>query len=292
MAEAAGAASARAWEGRLRPVRLRWIPIAREGLRLLAQRKLFWPLYLLCLLNFLFNFAVIYLAAHVAVQQEMIAKMAGRFLENYLRGGEGGPYYHFIMSQAFMVMLILALAGSGIIGGDRRQGALLFYLSKPIARFDYILAKFAIVFFVGSLVTTVPALVLFLEHGLLSPTWEYLLSNADLIGAIIAYGSLISAALGLAMLALSSLLQRTAAIVAAWAAIFIFSPAIHAFVREGAPESLRYIDLWFSLRSIGGLLFGVRRQGSPEICAAIIAGVAIASVFVLARTVRAVEVSR
>jgi len=94
------------------------------------------------------------------------------------------------------------------------------------------------------------------------------------------------------MLALSSLLQRTAAIVAAWAAIFIFSPAIHAFVREGAPESLRYIDLWFSLRSIGGLLFGVRRQGSPEICAAIIAGVAIASVFVLARTVRAVEVSR
>ena len=135
----------RAWEGRRRFAAVRWLPIAREGLRLLLRRKLFWPLYVLCLMNFAFHFAVLYLAAHVAAQQEAIAKMFAPFLENFLGGGEGGPFLRFIAGQGFMVMLILAFAGSGIIGADRRHGALLFYLSKPITRLDYLTGKFAIV---------------------------------------------------------------------------------------------------------------------------------------------------
>ncbi|MBN1421186.1 MAG: ABC transporter permease subunit [Planctomycetes bacterium] len=286
-------ATGRAWEGRLRPAWLRWLPIAREGLRLLARKKLFWPLYLLCLLNFTFNFAVIYLAAHVASQQEMIARFAKPFLDRYLGGGEGGPYFRFIVSQAFMVMMILAFAGAGIIGDDRRQGALLFYLSKPIKRLDYVIAKLAIVFAVGSLITTAPALVLFLEYGLFSPTWDYLLENAGLIGSIAAYGSIVSLALGFLMLALSSLLRRTAPIIAAWAAIFSFSPALRFFVEQGAPRGIRHLDLWWNLRTIGGWIFAVRpERGSAGIAAAVVIGVACLSAAILARTVRAVEVSR
>src|SRR5580765_4159348 len=53
--------------------------IVRTGLSMILRRWVFWVLIGLGLLNFLFNFAFIYLKATIDVQNEML----GNFLDNY-----------------------------------------------------------------------------------------------------------------------------------------------------------------------------------------------------------------
>ena len=47
--------------------------------------------------------------------------------------GSAETYHNYIHYQGYMVMIVLALAGSVLIGNDFRYGSLPFYLSKPLA---------------------------------------------------------------------------------------------------------------------------------------------------------------
>ena len=59
-------------------------------------------------------------------------------------------------------MIVLALAGAVLVGNDFRWGGLPFYLSKPLTRWHYLLGKCLAVAVFVNLMTTVPALVLYL----------------------------------------------------------------------------------------------------------------------------------
>src|SRR6516162_7898259 len=79
-------------------------------------------------------------------------------------------FFHF---QATSVMAVLALAGSLLVGNDFQFGSLPFYLSKPLARYHYLLGKGLAVAILVNLMTTLPAIVLFLQYGLLDSSWDY-----------------------------------------------------------------------------------------------------------------------
>ncbi len=73
-----------------------------------------------------------------------------------------------------MVMIVLALAGSVLIGNDFRYGSLrVAYLSKPLSRRHYLLGKGLAVAVFINLLTTLPALALFVEYGLIY-SWNHL----------------------------------------------------------------------------------------------------------------------
>ena len=68
---------------------------------------------------------------------DLIELLADRLKLN----GSAETYRNFIHYQGYMVMIVLALAGSVLVGNDFRYGSLPFYLSKPLRRWHYLLGK-------------------------------------------------------------------------------------------------------------------------------------------------------
>src|SRR6188768_3252674 len=93
----------REWTGARRSAWWACWPIVRNGLAMILRRKLFWGLIGLGLLNFLFNFAFIYLKATLTVQNRGMAE----FLDNYPVTGTGEAYADFMQAQASITALLL-----------------------------------------------------------------------------------------------------------------------------------------------------------------------------------------
>ena len=73
-------------------------------------------------------------------------------------------------------MIVLALAGSVLVGNDFRFGSLPFYLSKPLGRWHYVLGKCLAVAVFVNVMTTILALILLVEYGLLD-SWDYFVEH-------------------------------------------------------------------------------------------------------------------
>src|SRR5262249_29729668 len=107
----------------LRPWQTAW-PIARVSLGVMFRRKLFWALYALALLVFLFFFFGQYLMAWSQTQLgESDVRVGGfgranpRALVQMFRvalklDGSGETHRNFFWYEGYMVMVVLALAGS------------------------------------------------------------------------------------------------------------------------------------------------------------------------------------
>src|SRR5205085_9960746 len=84
--------------------------------------------------------------------------------------GSGYTYRNFIWFEGYVVMIVLALAGSILVGNDFHFCSLPFYLSKPLHRWHYLGGKFLAVGVFVNLMTTIPALALYIQYGLID-TW-------------------------------------------------------------------------------------------------------------------------
>lgn len=285
----------RPWRGTLRPAAWSAWPIARIGLAVMIRRKLFWGLYALGLLFFCMFFFGQYLLAYAETQNLprflVLQSRQGLHLD-----GSGMMYATFFRFQASMVIVILALAGSLLVGNDFQYGSLPFYLSKPLGRWHYLLGKFLGVAVFINLMTTVPAIVLYLQYGLLEG-W----SEAAVIGPILAYGLLITVFFGLLVLAVATWLRRTIPFIMAWATLFFFLRQMaFALVNGlGYDPNWRLFDLWNDTWLVGNRLLGIAHDRiwpspqPPTMDAATVLGVVtIACVMYLNLRTRAVEIVR
>jgi hypothetical protein len=187
--------------------------IARTSLGQMFRRWLFWGLYGMALLVFLVFFIGQYLMAWAQTQlTETNVRVGGfgrtnpRDLVGFFRtvlklDGSGETYRNLFWYEGYTVMVVLAMAGSILIGNDLRQGSLTFYLSKPISRWHYLLGKGLAVAVFVNLMTTLPALVLFFEFGFLEPGDGFAESDR-LISFLPAYTLSVAGLLGLIGLAL------------------------------------------------------------------------------------------
>jgi len=193
-------------------------PIARTGLLLLLRHWLFWLLYALSLMIFLMYFFGQYLLAWFRTQigedritvglvvlhpGELIELLADKLKLN----GSAATYANYIHYQGYMVMIVLALAGSGV---DRqrlplRQSAVLpVQAARPA---HYLLGKGLAVAAFINLMTTLPALVLFVEYGLVY-SWDHFTRNGYLVAGILGYGAVLTVCLTLLLLATAAWLRR------------------------------------------------------------------------------------
>src|SRR5919202_879459 len=171
----------RPWRGEFRePWAAVW-PIARVGLRMMFRYWPFWVIYGLGLMVFLLFFFGQYLLAWAETQTaETDVRVGGfgradprdlvRVLRHILKlNGTGETYRNFFWYQGYIVMVVLALAGALLVGNDIRHGSMPFYLSKPITRWHYLLGKCLAVGVFINMMTTLPALLLFVQYRLLDP---------------------------------------------------------------------------------------------------------------------------
>ena len=280
----------RTWDGRPRSPWYSCLAIVRVGLGLIFRRWVFWILIGLGLLNFLFHFAFIYLKATLVVQNEGIAK----FLDNYKVTGTGQAYADFMFAQAAICALLLAFAASTLIGSDYRQGGMVFYLSRRIGRWQYIVGKLLTIAVVVTLVTTVPALVLYVEYGTLSSSFQYFIDNPRVLAGILGYGAVLAVVQSLLIFAIAAWVPRTVPLVMTWLGLFVLLKGLADAMR--AIDGNRYwllLGFWDDMHRLGRWCFGSldeKRIPSAGYCLAVLSAVCVVSLVLIVKRVRAVEV--
>jgi hypothetical protein len=152
----------------------------------------------------------------------------------------------------------------------------------------------AVAIFVN-LLTTVFALVLWVEYGLLDDDWNYLLTSWNIVAGILCYGAVLTVFLSLLLVATASWLRRTVPMVMVWAALFVFARGLREMFEKLAPDvpSWRLIDLWYDASLIGNWCLGLPQEaGQPttQEAALVLAAVSLACLIYLNRRIRAVEV--
>ncbi len=265
----------RGWESRLRPEWFSIWPIARTGVKLVLRRKLFWLLLGLTLINFLFLFATIYLKAQIRVENPALMRFVDNVLESV--SGTGTTYRDFMAAQGTVTMLMLAFAGEVLVGNDYRHGGLTFYLSRRVGRRHYVLGKLLGIGLLVQLTTTLPALVLYIEYGLLTDSTVYFRENLRILVGILGYGLLMAAALSLVLFAFAAWLQRTVPLVMGWTCLFVLLPAVGAILRKVYDDRLWHLlSFWRDIRLLGSWCFGaVPERDEPLMAGAVLVVVAV-----------------
>lgn len=280
----------RSWDGNRRSPWWACVSIVRVGLMLIFRRWVFWILIGLGLLNFLFHFSFIYLKASLAVQNENIAK----FLDGYKVTGTGQAYADFMFTQASICALLLAFAGSTLIGSDYRQGGMVFYLSRSIGRWQYIVGKLLTIAAVVTIITTFPALVLYIEYGTLSNSFQYFLDNPNVLAGILGYGTVLAIVQSLMIFAIAAWVPRTVPLVMTWLGVFVLLKGLADAMR--AIDGNRYwllLGLWDDMHRLGRWCFGSldeTRIPTAPWCLTVLLSVCLVSLLLIVRRVRAIEV--
>jgi ABC-type transport system involved in multi-copper enzyme maturation permease subunit len=266
----------RPWRGTFRgPAWSVW-PIARVAVAMIFRRKLFWTVYGLGLVIFLFFFFGQYLLEWAQDQMgedrvlvgpfrarpgEMIRLLKDRFHLN----GSAATFSNFFWYQGYIVMVVLALAGSIFVGNDFQFGSLPFYLSKPLSSKHYLLGKCLAVAVFVNMMTTLPAAALFVQYGLLTSE-EYFVPHFSLLLGILGYGLVLTLTLSLLLVATATWLRRTVPLIMVWTAVLFFCRLLAntlVALREYAPN-WRLIDLWNDMYLLGCYCLGMEHNKIPS----------------------------
>jgi ABC-type transport system involved in multi-copper enzyme maturation permease subunit len=293
----------RPWQGTFRsPAASVW-PIMRTALGMMLRRKIFWVLYALGMINFLLFFIGQYLMAYADGAAGAGAAKAGqvkpsdliaRFLS--FLDGSGNMYSTFIHYQGYIVTVVLAFAGSLLIGNDIRFGSLSFYLSKPVGRWHYLAGKASAIAVFINMMTTLPALALFIEYVLLFPDKFDERIHLPLLLGILAYGLVLTVTLSLILMATAIAVRKTAPLVMVWTTLFLFCRLLQPLLVDLLHLSplLRLFDLWHCTVLVGrsclGLSIDLDKQPSPEMAALVLVGVSALCLSYLILRIRAIEV--
>lgn len=275
----------RPWKGHLRQSAASIWPIARVALWMIFRRKLFWVLYAFGLTIFLMFFFGQYLLAWAESQAGESTVVVGfvrtkpsaliDLLRDVLKlNGRAETYRNFFWWQGYMVMVVLAMAGSILVGNDFQFGSLPFYLSKPLGRWHYLAGKGLAVAVFVNLMTTIPAVILFVQYGMLD-SWEYFVGDGiairigsqfafelpvnPLLVGILGYGLVLTISLSLMLLATATWLRRTIPMIMAWTTLFIFFRLLSSALVDGLHYDARWrlMDVWHNTYLLGNYLLGI-----------------------------------
>ena len=271
----------RGWQGQFHGPWFGVWPIARIALSILLRRRLFWVLYACSLFLFLMFFMGNFLLYWIQSQAGNLP--AGRMTDGLLQvvkqglsilNGSRDTFSYFFSYQGTMVVVTLALAGSVMVGNDFTQRSLAFYLSKPIRRWHYWLGKCLAVGVVVNLLTTLPALLLFVQHGL--DDYNYFtnpnffreagvaasLASWPLLLGILAYGLILTSFLSIFLVSVVTAVQRTVPLVMVWVSLFLFLQEVAKLLVDVIKwnAAWRLLDLWNDLSLLGRACLGYQHS--------------------------------
>jgi ABC-2 type transport system permease protein len=273
----------RRYEARRPLRRARFVPIAREALKLILARRAYLFLLMIAWIPFIARVIQVYVVTRFPE--------AGRVLPV-----DGTLFGEFLNQQGVFVLFLTVFGGAGLVANDLRTGAILVYLSRPLTRRDYVLGKAFVLLALNYSVTLLPALVLYLVAIGLAPD-QFLKASLAWIGpAIVLHATVMSLVLSLVSLAVSSL-SRSARV----AGLGFFGLVMGLEVVQGILWAIyrrretSLVSIQEDIEAVGRALFGVAGRGEPLpwiYPAAVLALASAAALLVLRSRVRAVEIVR
>jgi len=120
-------------------------------------------------------------------------------------------YYSDLQFGGIRIFLVslAAIASSGLIANDMANKSINLYLSRPISRLDYLIARFIPIFMILILVTVIPNIIVYLtrwsDAGL---EFDWIKENNWLLINIIIQGIVYSAAYSIIGLTFSTIINR------------------------------------------------------------------------------------
>lgn len=232
----------RHWSGDWTSHPYRWWVITRQGILQLARKKSFLVLMFLSMIPFLVRSIMLYVT--VVMGRFSFARLEPKFFED------------FLSQQMFFTFIITIYAGAGLIANDLKANALQIYFSKAITRRDYMIGKLGVPVFFISLVTLVPALLLFLLAAVFHTSLAFLIQNYWVVASIAGYSAIIIFTNALVILALSALGRSSRFAGINFAAVIFFSQILYGILFAMLRSTrIAWISLWNNLRQVGDFLF-------------------------------------
>jgi ABC-2 type transport system permease protein len=256
-----------------------WQVIARAGVRTVLTERKFLALLLVAWGPFLVRAVQVYVAA--------------TFQQASFLAPTGETFRQFLETQSIFVFFVTIYVGAGLIAADRRANALQLYLSKPLSRWEYVAGKMAILFLFLLLVTLLPAMMLLLVQIGFAGSLAFVRQNLYLVPAITLF-SLIQVLLACStILALSSLSKSSRFVGVMYAGLTFFTGALFKAVQAITGRSwLAWLSPTDALEQMGDVIFRLppRFDFPVWVAALVVVGLIGASMLVLERRVRAIEV--
>lgn len=239
---------------------------------------------------------------------------AGR-LNEALKSGDEGAIRNVVWSsllltffripQGLMILFLVGIIGPGLIARDIRSRAFLLYFSKPINVLEYVAGKFFILVFFIVMVTTLPAIALYLLGVMLSPDLSVVWSTWHIpLQILLATLFLVIPTVSLVLM-LSAMTQETRFAGFAWFAIWalgqgaylavVVSQAIHMNQAPVEPEVLQssvvqqwsVLSLYNNLGAVQNWVFGFSSLSDALPALIALGAITLFSLFLLFRRVRA-----
>jgi ABC-2 type transport system permease protein len=260
--------------------RYAWERLYRQRLVILLTVLAFvWPL--LCA-------GFVYLSNHV----QLLQGLDREFLE-FIQV-DGRFFRIFMYVQAGFAIFLAALAGPSLIAPDLANNALPLYLSRPLTRWKYALARMIVIIGMLSVVTWIPGLLLFaLQVGLAGGWW--FVANWTLGAGMIVGFLLWLLVLSLVAMASSAYVKWRIVAAAVSLAFFFILAGVGEMVDEVFRVSWGHVlDPAWAVNRVWCSLLGVVPPAGPGAGTSLLslAGFAVILVLVIERKLRPVEVVR
>jgi hypothetical protein len=268
----------RRYAGQRLPGRGWWV-IASTTLRAELRRKRVVALLLLSWLPFLVRAVMLYVGANFQQATFLAATPSG--------------FREFLGWQNVFVFFVAILIGSGLIADDRRANALQIYLSRPLTRTEYVVGKLAALGAFLAFITWVPVMLLLFLQMIFSGSTQFLREHLFLFPASTLFCATQILVSSLAVLALSSLSNSRRFVAIMYAGVVFFSEAMYRpLVRMTGSEAWALISPGNTIDLVGDRVFRLATPPAAPLPAAVavLVGLVAASIVILERRVRGVEV--
>lgn len=278
-----------AWNGALVERRFPWSPIARTGIGLAFKKKRFKAFFAVSLAPSLVFLAGIYISERLEDFRKMI-KGTGKFLTV-----DPAFFSNYFTNDALLlfIILLLAMAGSGLVADDIRNNALQLYLSRPLGKKDYILGKLAVPAFFVAVVTLIPGILFVLFKLIFSGSFSFLAQYPWIPLSVVGESLIYVAFFSIYTLALSAASRNSRFVMVVMILVYVFSDVLYgilwAIFRNPATA---LISLKNDLKQVSAAMFGIKPPFAvhPAWSFAILAVLVLAGFLFVKKRIRGVEV--
>jgi ABC-2 type transport system permease protein len=265
--------------------RYAWRRLYQQRLVILLTMAAFvWPI--LCA-------GFVYLANHVELLQDARGRSPDQEFLAFIQV-DGRFFSIFMYVQGIWAVFVAAMAGPGLLAPDLANNALPLYLSRPLTRWSYALARLTVIVGMLSVVTWVPGLLLIgLQAGLAGGWW--FVANWTLAAGMVAGFLLWLLVLGLVAMASSAYVKWRVVAGAVSLAFFFILAGVAEMIDTVFRVSWGHVlDPAWAVNRVWSALLGLEAPDGPGAWTSLFAlsGFVLLLVLVIERKLRPVEVVR
>lgn len=316
----------RGWNGQLEPGWMRWAVIAAVGVRRAWTSSWLKRMMFLAWLPAVWFSVGFFIWEQAALYPEWRQMAAGMMrglppspafdqIRESVQSGDLESSRHTVWAwllqsffrypQGVVMVMVVGMVAPPLISQDIRSRAFLIYFSRPLNRVEYVLGKLASLWVFLSIISTLPALVLYVLGVLLSPNLGVVAATWDLPLRIIGASVVLMLPTSVLALCFSSLTQETRYAGFAWFIVWILGWFTYAAAtandafgpnRYQSPEdryamlqesAWTHLSLYHTLGRVQSWVFGFAKLEDVLVSIVILAGITVISLMVLFRRISA-----